>query len=181
MLAYEMNRLIEMRLVIAHGHLDGERAAELCSQLMTLDALGVGEPITLHLRLASADLEAAFAVVDTMDVLSCPTHALVVGQLGGAALAVLAAARERQITPNAMIRLIEPREQSGGTAAEMALFEEEHRRLVGALYDRLALVTGRSVEEIRDDAHRGRIFGADQAVAYGFVHDVAGSPPPGLG
>ena len=179
-LAYETNRLVELRVVMAHGHLDGERAAELCSRLMTLDALGEGRPITLHLRLESAGLEAAFSVLDTMDVLTCPVHALVVGRLGGAALLVLAGARRREITPNAMIRMVEPSERFDGTAAEMALFEEQHRRQVEVFYDRLARLTGRPAEEIRDDARRGRVLGAEQARAYGFVHDITGTAPPGL-
>ncbi|MFG2000673.1 ATP-dependent Clp protease proteolytic subunit [Spirillospora sp. NPDC048911] len=177
--SYEVHPLRQPRMVMAFGELDGERAAGLASELMTLDALGDG-PITLHLRTRDATLDAAFSLVDTIDVLACPVHALVVGEVGGAALAILAAARRREMTRHAVLRLDRPTQRFDGTAAELAMREKEHRRLVAALYQRLAEVTGRAVEEIQDDAERGRLFTATQALAYGFVHDVAGMAPPGL-
>lgn len=177
---HESDRLFEMRIVMAHGHLDGERATELSSRLMTLDALDEA-PINLHLRTHDADLEAAFAMVDTIDVLRCPVHALVAGQVGGPALAVLAAARRREMTRHATLRLAEPQVQVDGNATELAAREREQRRLVDALYARLAEVTGRDSDEIRDDARRGRLFTATQALAYGLIHDVPGTAPPGLG
>jgi ATP-dependent Clp protease protease subunit len=176
---YEVPPTRRPRMVMVHGSVDEERATELCSQLMTLDALG-DEPIMLNLRAREATLDAAFSMVDTIDVLSCPVHALVVGEVGGAALAILAAAGRREMTRHAILRLNEPRQRFDGTAAELADREKDHRRLVHALYQRLAEITGRTVEEIRDDAERGRLFTATQALAYGFVHDVAGMAPPGL-
>jgi ATP-dependent Clp protease protease subunit len=176
---YERDFLFERRIVMAHGYLDSDRATALCGQLMTLDGLG-DKPISLHLRLSDAQLEPAFAVADTIDTLACPVHGLAAGEVGGSALAVLAAARRREMTRHALLRLTEPRERFDGSATELALREEAHRRLVDALYARVAEITGRDVDEIRDDARRGRVFTATQALAYGLVHDVAGAVPPGL-
>jgi ATP-dependent Clp protease, protease subunit len=167
------DRLLERRIVLAGGHLDGERASELSARLITLDETGE-EPITLHLRTPDGDLTAAFAVADTIGVLACPVHAVVAGQVGGPALAVLAAARRREMTPNATLRLGEPRAHVDGGAADIAVREEELRRLADAFYIRLAEVTGREVDEIREDARGGRLLTAEQAVAYGLVHAIAG-------
>lgn len=168
-------RLLERRIVSAGGHLDAERAAELSARFLLLDSAGA-EPITLHLGTPDGDLEAALAVADTIGVLSCQVHALVVGRAGGPALAVLAAARRREMTRNATLRLTEPHTRFEGDATDVAAREEEHRRLVDALYTRLAEVAGREVDEVRHDARHGRLLTADEAVGYGLVQAVAGRP-----
>jgi ATP-dependent Clp protease protease subunit len=180
-LAYETDRLLELRMVMVHGELDGERATELSARLMTLDAFD-NAPISLHLRTHDADLDAALTVVDTIDVLRCPVHALVAGQVGGPALAVLAAAQRREMTRHATLRLFEPKAHDlKGNAEELTTLEAEHERLVRAFYTRLGEVTGRRLEEIADDARRGRLFTATEALAYGLIHDIPGTAPPGLG
>ena len=51
-------RLLNQRIVMAHGCLDGESATRLCAQLLTLDAEGDG-PVRLELQNLDADLPAA--------------------------------------------------------------------------------------------------------------------------
>ncbi|MEV5708686.1 ATP-dependent Clp protease proteolytic subunit [Actinoallomurus sp. NPDC052274] len=169
------DRLLEHRIILANGRLDGTRAAELCGRLVTLDAAGE-EPVRLHLWTPDGEIEAAFAVADTIGVISCPVHVLVAGQTGGPALAVLAAARRREMTPHATLRLTEPSAGFHGDATDVAAREEAHRRQVDAFYVRLAETTGRAVEEIREDARRDRLLTADEAVAYGLVEAVAARP-----
>lgn len=164
------DRLLDHRIVLAGGYLDGRRASELSARLMSSAGQ---EPITLHLRTPDADLSAAFAVADAIGVLACPVHAVVAGQVGGPALAVLAAARRRLITPNATLLLSEPRAKAEGDAADVAARERELRGIVDAFYIRLADVTGREVDEIRDDSRPGRLLTAEQAVAYGLVQEIA--------
>jgi ATP-dependent Clp protease protease subunit len=168
--------LFDRRIVLANGRIDTDLATDLSARLIMLDD-GVDEPVVLHLRAPDADLEAAFAVADTMGVLSCPVDVIVIGQAGGPALLILAAARRREMTPHATLMLTEPSTHAEGAATDVAIHEEEYRRKVDGFYIRLAEVTGREVDEIRDDACEGRMFTAEQAREYGLIHGIAGSRP----
>lgn len=165
--------LFDRRIVLANGRIDGDLATDLSTRLIMLDGTGE-EPVALHLRAPDADLEAAFAVADTIGVLSCPVNVVVIGQAGGPALLILAAGRRREMTPHATLLLTEPRTRAEGPASDVAIHEEEHRRKVDAFYIRLAEVTGREVDEVREDARQGRMLTAEQAREYGLIHEVAG-------
>lgn len=178
--AFEADRLLEHRLVLAGGHLDASTAAELNAKLVMLDASS-GEPIMLHLRTPDADLTAAFTVVDTLGLIDCPVHAIAVGEVGGPALAVLASARRREMTRHAMLRLREPSAEYHGTADQVGVWQEQNADLVDAFYDTLADVTGREPDEVRADCRAGRLLTALDALGYGLVQDIAGAAvPPGL-
>ena len=169
--------LFDRRIVVANGRIEADLATDLSARLIMLDGTGDG-PIALHLRAPDADLEAAFAVADTMGILSCPVDVLVIGQAGGPALVILAAARHREMTPHATLLLTEPHAHAEGPASDVAIHEEEYRRKVDAFYIRLAEATGREVDEVREDARQGRMLTAEQARDYGLIHEIAGTPPP---
>lgn len=161
-------RLMEQRIVMAHGHLGDEPATRLCAQLLTLDAEGDG-PIRFEMQNLSADLTAALAVMGVLDVVGVPVRARAAGQISGAALGVLAASSERRAYPNAVFALTEPTVEFGGTMTAAVAREEQTRKMVDSLYVRLADVTGREVDEIRDDARRCRVLTADEALRYGLI------------
>ena len=50
--------------------------------------------------------------------------------------------------------------------------------MLDALYFRLADVTGREVDEIREDALRGRTLTTAQAIGYGLIQSQETSPRP---
>jgi ATP-dependent Clp protease protease subunit len=174
-------RLLERRIVLAAGRLDGEAATVLCAQLLTLDAEGDG-PIRLELQGLDAELPAALTVMGVLDVLRVPVTGHVAGQLSGAGLGVLAACMHRQAYPSAILTLTEPRLSLGGTATEVSTQEEQITAMVDTLYTRLAEVTGREVDDIRADARRGRFFTVPEAVSYGLIEGQAtAADRPGAG
>ncbi len=168
-------RLLEQRVVMAHGHLDDTAATLLCAQLLTLDADSADRaaPIRLHLQSLTADLQAALTVMDAIDTIGVPLHALARGHIAGPALGVLAAAGRRITYPNAGFLLSEPETGFTGTATSLATRQRQLESMLDAFYFRLADVTGHEVDAIRDDARRGRFLNAHEAVAYGLVQQVA--------
>jgi ATP-dependent Clp protease protease subunit len=179
-------RLLAKRIVLASGMLDDEAAARLSAQLLTLDA-EQDEPIRLELQNLRAELSATVTVMGILDVLRVPVHACVSGEINGPALGVLASCPRRSAYPNAAFVLAEPRLHFGGTVTAVTAREQQVTRMLDTLYFRLAEVTGREVDEIREDARRGRTLTTGQAIGYGLIQGqetasrppFAGAPEPG--
>lgn len=168
-------RLFAQRLVMAHGPLTSALASELAAQLLTLDASGA-DPIRLHLSCPDGDLGAAFAVVDAVELARAPVHAVVTGEVGGAALAVLTAAKQRAAYPHARFRLAEPRvDEVSGTADEVVGQASRHLRMLEDLIVRLAELTGKRRSEIETDLSDDQLLTADQAREYGLIQQIVGS------
>ena len=170
-------RLLAKRIVLASGMLDDEAAARLSLQLLTLDAER-DQPIRLELQNLRAELSATVTVMGILDVLRVPVRACVSGEINGPALGVLASCPHRSGYPNATFVLAEPRMQFGGTVAAVTAREQQVTRMLDTLYFRLAEVTGREVDEIRDDARRGRVLTTGQAIGYGLLQKQETTPRP---
>ena len=175
-------RLLAKRIVLASGLLDDDAAARLSAQLLTLDA-EEKEPIRLELQNLRAELPAVLTVMGILDVLRVPVHACVSGEISGPALGVLVSCPRRSGYPNASFVLAEPKLHFGGTVTALSAREQQMTRMLDTLYFRLAEVTGREVDQIREDARRGRSLTTAQAIGYGLIQtqETSGRPPGPVG
>jgi ATP-dependent Clp protease, protease subunit len=171
-------RLLKQRIVLASGVLDDDAATRLSAQLLTLDAEG-DRPIRLELQNIRAELTVVLTIMGILDVLRTPVHGCVSGEISGAALGVLASCTRRTGYPNASFTLSEPRLEFGGTVTALTAREQQVTRMLDTLYFRLADVTGREVDEIREDARRGRSLTTAQAIGYGLIHAQETGPRQG--
>ena len=171
-------RLLAKRIVLASGFLDDDAAARLSAQLLTLDA-EQKTPIRLEMQNLRSELSAVLTVMGILDVLRVPVHACVSGEINGPALGVLASCPRRSGYPNASFVLAEPKLHFGGTVTALTAREQQMTRMLDTLYFRLAEVTGREVDQIRDDARRGRTLITAQAIGYGLIQnqETASRPP----
>lgn len=168
-------QLLSKRIVLASGVLDDIAAARLSAQLLTLDAEGE-EPIRLELQNLRAELPAALTVMGILDVLRVRAHGCVSGEISGPALGVLASCPRRTGYPNATFTLAEPRLEFSGTVTAVTAREQQVIRMLDTLYYRLAEVTGREVDEIREDARRHRSLTTAQAIGYGLIQSQETAP-----
>jgi ATP-dependent Clp protease, protease subunit len=167
-------RLFDQRIVLLHGPLTGALASQTAAALLTLDALGP-DPVRLHMAVSDGDLRQAFTIVDAIDTIEAPVHALVTAEVGGAAVAVLAAAARRLAYRHARIRLVEPRSASvAGTADQVAAAAGQYLRELEEMAVRLAEVTGQPRNRIEDDLSAGRSLSAEEAREYGLVDEIVG-------
>ncbi len=167
-------RLFERRVVMLSGVLSHPSANLAAAALLTLDALSP-EPVELHVSSVDGELAAAFAMVDAIEAMRAPVHAIVPGMAGGAAVLVLAAAERRLAYAHARIRLTEPRSTSvSGTADQVTAAAGEHLRELDELIVRLAAVTGQTRSRIETDLAAGRFLSAPEAKEYGLIDEIAG-------
>jgi ATP-dependent Clp protease, protease subunit len=172
------DRLLRRRIVLASGILDDQGAARLSAQLLTLDAEG-DQPIRLELQNLRAELPAALTVMGIQDVLRVQVHGCVSGEISGPALGVLASCARRTGYPNATFILAEPTLEFGGTVTAVTARQQQVTRMLDTLYYRLAEVTGREVDEIREDARARRALTTAQAIGYGLIQAQETSTQPG--
>jgi ATP-dependent Clp protease, protease subunit len=170
-------RLLEKRIVLASGSLDDDAAARLSAQLLTLDAEG-DQPVRLELQNLRAELPAALTLMGILDVMRVRVHACVSGEISGPALGVLVSCARRTGYPNATFTLAEPRLEFGGTVTAVTARQERVTRMLDTLYFRLAEVTGRETDEIREDARRRRSLTTAQAIGYGLIQAQETAAPP---
>ena len=185
-------RLFDRRMVFLTGRVTPGPATTAAAGLLSLDATGsVGttgftppvagrpagepEPVYLHLAAPDGDLDAAFTVIDAIDSMRAPVYAVATGEVGGAAIGVLAAAQRRLAYPHARFRLAEPTVAGlRGTADDVAAAAGSHLRALEDLVVRVAEATGQPRSRVEDDFVRGRVLDVEQARAYGLIHEVRG-------
>jgi ATP-dependent Clp protease protease subunit len=138
---------------------------------MTLDASGE-EPIDVYLDSPDGTLEAAFVLIDVLDLLHVTVRGHCHGQVGGPAIGVVAVADHRAASPHTTFRLVQPTAQFSGTPDQIAAQSQQQRELLWRFQARLANATGRPVEEIADDMRRGRYLDAQEALEYGLLDAI---------
>ena len=167
-------RLFDQRIVMIRGPLTSQAASGIAAALLTLDAAGPA-PIQLHVASSGGELNAAHAVIDIIDAMTAPVHAVVTSEAGGAVLAVLAAAERRSAYRHARFKLTEPRAAGvTGTADEVTAAAGQHLRELEEVVLRLVDVTGQTRSRIEDDLAAGRHLSAAEARDYGLIDEVVG-------
>jgi ATP-dependent Clp protease, protease subunit len=166
-------RLFEQRVVLLHGPLDDTTVARTSAELMTLDSEG-DEPVTLRVDSGEGSLALALTLMDVVELMGVPVHALCLGQVGAGAVGVVAVCARRVAMPSTRFALCEPRtEQSPVHVRNVAQWSELRTEERERFCARVAAAAGRAVEHVRDDLVKGRFLDASAAVAYGLVDEVS--------
>ena len=167
--------LYRRRTLQLAGALTDETGARLAAALMTLDAEG-DEAVELRMTSSGGSMDAAFSLIDTIDLLGVPVRATALGAVTGPAAFVLVLSPTRRAAPSARIRLEEPALVHDGRPDELVRAAEADRQRIVDLTHRLAAACGRPAEAIAADIRAGRTFSATEAVEAGLVDEVSFGP-----
>jgi len=173
-------QLWERRTVALTGTVDDVAATRVAAELMSLDA-GGDDAVVLHVDCSGGTLEAAFTVIDTIDLLGVPVHARCVGRVEGVATGIVGVAPRRTATPHARFKLALPEVTFGGSAGDVEANAREHQRQMESFVTRVARATGRAFEHVEADLERGRWLDVDEALEYGLIDEVERRDEPGPG
>ncbi|GGF32989.1 ClpP family protease [Subtercola lobariae] len=172
------SHLLSERIVYLGTGIDSGVANALIAQLLHLEADGTGQEINMYINCEGGDLSAMLAIYDTMQFISSPIATTCVGEAVGAGAALLAAGEpgRRAALRHARVVLHQPAGQGRGTIPDLILQADELVRIRADLEEVLAEHSGQSVETLRRDTDRARIFTAEAALGYGLIDEIRMRP-----
>lgn len=168
------SHLLSERIVYLGTEVDAGVANTIIAQLLHLDADGPDADVQLSINCAGGDPSAALAIYDTMQHIRPRVTTTCVGQaIGvGALLVASGAPGMRSALPHSRIVLHQPAAQTRGAVPDLILAADEVVRVRAEMEQVLALHTGRTVENLRADTDRDRVFTAESAREYGLIDQV---------
>jgi ATP-dependent Clp protease protease subunit len=168
------SHLLTERIVYLGTAIDAGVANALIAQLLHLEADGPGREIAMYINCEGGDPAAMLAIYDTMQYVQSPIATTCVGQAiaTGAVLLAAGAPGRRAALPHARIVLHQPSGQGRGTIPDLILAADEIVRVRAELETVLSTHTGQTVETLRRDTDRDRVFTADAARDYGLIDEV---------
>jgi ATP-dependent Clp protease protease subunit len=167
--------LLERRIILATGYLDSALAGRAAAEMMMLDASG-DEAIELRLDSGDGTLDAAFTLIDTIDLCGVEVHVTVAGRAEGPAVGVLAVGHLRRATEHARMRLKDPSIELTGSATALGELAAAELERLDRFHERLAAAVRASVDEVRADSAAGRYLSAPEAVSYGLIDEIVRRP-----
>ena len=168
-------KLFEDRIVFMGVQVDDASADDIMAQLLVLESQDPDGLITMYINSPGGSFTALTAIYDTMQFIRPQVQTVCLGQAASAAAVLLAAGSEgkRLALPNARVLIHEPAmEGMHGQASDIAIVADELERMNDWLCTTLALHTGKSADEIKNDIKRDKILTADDAKEYGLVDQV---------
>ena len=171
-------KLFEDRIIFLGVQVDDASADDVMAQLLVLESQDPDSPITMYINSPGGSFTALTAIYDTMQYIKPQIQTVCLGQAASAAAVLLAAgsAGRRLALPNARVLIHDPAmEGMHGQASAIAIVADELERMNDWLCTTLALHTGKSADEIKNDIQRDKILTAEAAKEYGLVDQVLSS------
>jgi len=178
--AYDIySRLLKDRIIFLGTAINDEIANLLIAQLLFLESEDPDKDINFYINSPGGSVSATLAIYDTMQILSCPVATYCVGLAasGGAVLLAGGTKEKRFALPHAKVMIHQPYGHVGGQVSDIEIQAEEILKTRDVLNKILAEHTGQPIEKIAKDTDRDFYMNAEEAKAYGVVHDILTRPP----
>ncbi|MCI5523315.1 MAG: ATP-dependent Clp protease proteolytic subunit [Spirochaetia bacterium] len=166
-------KFLKTRQIIMSGEVTEELAEKIVKQLLILEAAG-NEPIYLYLDSPGGDVDAGFAIFDTIRFINAPVYTIGLGLVASAAaLILLAAPKERRLAfTHSHLLIHQPSSGMKGVATDIEIHAAEIAKTKAKINEIIAQETGTSVEKVTKDTDRDYWLNAEEAVEYGLVSKI---------
>jgi ATP-dependent Clp protease, protease subunit len=173
--AYDLySKLLKENIIFLGTPIDDTIANLVCAQLLHLESENPDRDINLYINSPGGDINALFAIYDTMSYIKPDIATICFGQAASAAAVLLAAGApgKRLALPHARILIHQPYAGAQGQVSDLQIASDEIQRMKRSLEEILSEHTGQTVEKISTDTDRDFVMTAQQAKEYGIIDEV---------
>ena len=168
------SRLLRENIIFLGTPIDDMVANVISAQLLHLEAENPDRDINIYINSPGGDINALFAIYDTMQYVKPDITTICFGQAASAAAVLLAAGTpgKRLALKHSRILIHQPYSGAQGQVSDIEIAAAEINRMKVSLEHVLANHTGQTAEKISADTDRDFVMTADQAKDYGIIDEV---------
>jgi ATP-dependent Clp protease protease subunit len=179
--AYDIfSRLLKERIVILGTPVNDQVANLIVAQLLFLASEDSERDINLYINSPGGMVYSGLGIYDTMQYISPPISTICVGLAASMGAVLLAAGTKgkRGGLPNSRVMIHQPLGGAEGQASDIEIQAREILWIKQRLMEILSHHTGKSVEQVSEDADRNYWLGAKAAAEYGLIDNVLDPQKP---
>ena len=167
-------RLLRENIIFLGFPITDDVANVVCAELIHLESENPDKDINVYINSPGGDINAMFAIYDTMSYIKPDITTICLGQAASAAAVLLSAGTpgKRLALPHSRVIIHQPYSGAQGQASDVELAAKEIMRLKAALEEVLSKHTGQTIEKIQRDTDRDFVMTAEDAKAYGIIDDI---------
>ena len=168
------SKLLRENIIFLGTPIDDMIANIVCAELIHLESENPERDINLYINSPGGDINALFAIYDTMQYIKPDVTTICFGQAASAAAVLLAAGTpgKRLALKHSRILIHQPYSGAQGQVSDIEIAANEINRMKVSLEEVLSRHTGQTVEKVSADTDRDFVMTADQAKEYGIIDEV---------
>ena len=168
------SRLMMDRVIFLGTEVNDYTANVIQAQLLYLDSVDSERDINLYLNTPGGSVYAGLGIYDTMQFVKAHVSTICTGLAAsmGAVLLVAGEKGMRAALPHSRVMIHQPLGGIQGQASDIEITAKEILKLKDELYQIISDKSGKSMEQIRQDADRDHWMTAQEALEYGMIDKV---------
>ena len=168
------SRLMMDRVIFLGTEVNDYTANVIQAQLLYLDSVDSERDIHLYLNTPGGSVYAGLGIYDTMQFVSAKVATICTGLAAsmGAVLLVAGEKGMRAALPHSRVMIHQPLGGIQGQASDIEITAKEILKLKDELYQIISDHSGKSIDQIRQDADRDHWMTAAEALDYGMIDRV---------
>lgn len=163
-------KFLKTRQILLSGEINEDLAEKIVRQILILEA-DSSDPIYIYIDSPGGDVDAGFAIFDTIRFVNAPVYTIGMGLVASAAaLILLASPKERRLGfPHSHYLIHQPSSGMKGVATDIEIHANEIAKTKAKINEIIAQETGTALEKVVKDTDRDYWLSAEEAVTYGLI------------
>ena len=173
--AYDIySRLLRERVIFLGGPIDDDSANIVIAQLLFLQSEDPKKDISLYINSPGGSVTATLAMIDTMNHIKPDVSTICIGIAASAGAVLLSSGTKgkRYALPNAEVMIHQVMGGVEGQATDIAIAAKHILRTKENLNKILSKNTGKTLEQVTDDAERDYWMTSEEAKKYGIIDEI---------
>ena len=168
------SRLLQDRIIFVSGFFNEDLANMVVAQLLLLESENPELDIAMYINSPGGEINAAFAIYDTMQYIKADIQTVAFGLAASAASLILAAGTKgkRVSLPNTRILLHQGFSGAEGQITDLMITVKELSKLQDRLFSIYSNLTGQPKDRISKDLNRDFWMTPEDALEYGIIDKI---------